>query len=330
MQLVEAGHDLQAKAVLTPMVEAEPSNDTAAWLLSKTLLGLGDLEGALQYAEQAVALNGDNADYHVQLGAVLGRMAEKASLLKQLGLARRARKELEAGIALDPQNVDGLMAVMLYDVSAPSFLGGDRAKAAELAARIAAIDPVRGWLARAALARVQKDAEAELDFSLKAAAVDPNNFDAQTGLAEYYLDHPDYSKLEETGCKLLEIDPGRADGWRILAEVRVASYCWTEVTEILEVSRQFVPDDLAPWYAAAAAMVRCNERLEVARDYLETYLSQPADGSEPSHAMAHWQLATLLEKEQLPDGAVAQLSLALQQDPSLEEARKDLKRLKGK
>ena len=332
VQLVEAGHDLRARGMLLPVVEAEPLNDTAAWLLSKSLIGLGDLDGALKYAERAVALAGDKADYHVQLGAVLGRMAEKASIFKQLGLARRAKKELDAGIALDPQNLDGLMGVMLYDVSAPSFLGGDKAKAAELAARIAAVDPVRGWMARAALAREQKDTAAELGFSLRAAAEAPGNFDAQSELAQYYLDHPppDYRKLEETACKLLEIDPGRPDGWRILAEVHVASYCWTEVAQILATGEQFNPDDLSPYYAAAAAMVRGEERLSVAREYLEKYLGQPADGSEPSQALARWQFAMLLEKEQHPDEAVAQLELALQQEPGLDAAKKDLKRLRGK
>jgi tetratricopeptide (TPR) repeat protein len=332
VQLVEAGHDLRAKAALTPVVEADPTNDNAAWLLSKTLIGLGDLEGALKYAERAVSLAGDNAAYHVQLGAVLGRMAEKASIFKQLGLARRAKRELDAGVALDPRNLDGLMGVMLYYFSAPSFLGGDKAKAAEFAARIAAVDPVRGWLARASLAREQKDAAAELDFSLRAAAEDPGNFDAQTAVADYYLaqPEPDYSKLEETGCKLLEIDPGRPDGWRILAEVHAASYCWTQLAQVLETSERFNPDDLSPYYAAAAAMLRREERMSVAREYLEKYLGQPSEGSQPSHAMARWQFATLLEKERLPDEAVAQLDLALQEDPTLEVAKKDLKRLRGK
>jgi len=335
-ELVEAGHLLHARAVLTPVVEAELSNDRAAWLLSKSLIGLGDLEGALKYAELAVSLAGDNAAYHVQLGVVLGRMAEKASIFKQLGLARRAKRELDAGVALDPRNLDGLMGVMMYDFSAPSFLGGDKDKVAEFAARIAAVDPVRGWMARASLASEQKDAAAELDFSLRAAAEGPGSFDAQSELAQYYLDHPlkgpqpDYKKLEEMGCKLLEINPGRPDGWRALAEVHVASRCWTEVAQLLETAEQFNPDDLSPYYAAAAAMVRQGERMSVAREYLEKYLAQPADGSAPSHAMTRWQLATLLEKEQHPEEAVAQLELALQEDPNLDVAKKDLKRLRGK
>lgn len=329
-QMVELGHDLQAKAVLTPMVEADPSNAEAILLLSKTLFGLGDLDGALKYAEQAIALNADSADAHVQMGDVLGRMAEKAPIFKQLGLARRAKKELDAGVALDPRNVDGLMGVMMYLFSAPSFLGGDKGKAREVAERIAAIDPVHGWLAKAAMAREQKDSAAELDFSLRAVAADPANFDAQAGLAQYYVDHQTgFDKLEETACEILEIDPARPEGWRYLAEVRVASFCWTELQELLEQAGQFNSDDLSPYYAAAAAMIRRDERLDAAKEYLAKYLSQPVDGSAPSHAMAHWQLATVLEKEQHPDDAVAELEAALRDDPTFPEAKKDLKRLRG-
>lgn len=331
-KLIEVGHDLRAKAVLTPMVEADPMDADAAWMLSKALIGLGDLDGALQFAERAVALDEDNAGYHVQLGAVLGRAAEKASIFKQLGLARRTRKELEAAVALDPRNIDGLFGLMLYYFSAPSFLGGDKSKSNAFADRIAAIDPARGWLARAALAREQKDAAAELDYHLRAVESDPTNFDAQSELAQYYLDRPqpDYPAIASSACKLLELDPERPDGWRALIALHAASHCWTQLDEVLETSEQFNPDDLSPYYAAAVALLHEDERLPAAKAYLEKYLSQPPDGSEPSHAMARWQLATLLEKERLPDEAVAQLNLALEEDPGLDEARKDLKRLRGK
>ena len=128
---------------------------------------------------------------------------------------------------------------------------------------------------------------------------------------------------------MLELDPGRPDGWRALIEAHVAGGCWTEVAGMVAASEGFNSDDLSPYYTAAAAMIRSEERLDTAHRYLDRYLAQPAEGSEPTHAMARWQLATLLEKQQLPDDAVLQLTRALEDDPTLEPAKKDLKRLRG-
>jgi tetratricopeptide (TPR) repeat protein len=331
-QLVEAGHDLRAKAALTALVAAEPTNAEAAWLLSKSLVGLGELDGALAQAERAVALDAENGAYHVQLGAVLGRITEKASMFKQLGLARRTRKELEAGVGLDPKNLDGMYALMLYYYSAPSFMGGDKAKASDLADRIAAVDATQGLMARAALAHEAKDAAAELDYWMRAVASDSGNFEAWAGLTQYHLGRPkpDWTQVEKAGCRLLELDPGRPDGWRALIEAHVACRCWTEVAGMVAASEGFNSDDLSPYYTAATAMIRSEERLDTAHRYLDRYLAQPAEGSEPTHAMARWQLATLLERQQLPDDAVLQLTRALEDDPALEPAKKDLKRLRGK
>jgi tetratricopeptide (TPR) repeat protein len=330
--LLEVGHDLLAKAALTPIVEADPANATAAWQLSKALFNLGELAQAQVYAEKAVALDADNAAYHVQLGAVLGSVAEKASIFKQLGLARRTRKELEEAVRLDPQNIEGLYGLMLYYQSAPSFMGGDKNRATKLAEQIGAVDEARGWMARAALAREQKDPAAQLQSGLRAVEANPKNFDALSELTQYYLDRPqpDWALIEQNACKLLEMDSGRPDGWRAMAEFHIASHCWTELDDVLQISEQFNHEDLSPYYSAAAALLRNEDRLDAARAYLEKYLSQPPDGSEPSHAMARWQLANLLEKQQHPEDAAAQLDLALQLDPGLEAAKKDLKRLRGK
>ena len=331
-QLVLAGHDLRAKAILAPMVEAEPNNAEAALLLSKSLDGLGELDAALKLAEKLVESDASNASYHVHLAAVAGHIAEKASMFKQLGLARRIRKELETAMSLDPKNLDALFGYMLYLQGAPSFLGGDKAKASQFAEKIAAINEAHGWIAKASLAHERKDQAAELDFAVRAVAADPADFDTLAASEQALLaqNKREYKAIEETGCKMLEVDPWRPDGWRMLVEALVASHCWTELDELLETAAQFNGEDLTPYLTAGTAMLKAEERLPAAQAYIEKYLSQPPDGSEPSHAEARVPLAEILEKEQHPDEAVAQLELALQQDPGLDEAKKDLKRLKGR
>jgi tetratricopeptide (TPR) repeat protein len=60
---------------------------------------------------------------------------------------------------------------------------------------------------------------------------------------------------------------------------------------------------------------------------VRAYLSQSAEGNEPSLAAAHWRLGLILEKEGHKDQAKQELQEALQLDPSLEAAKQDLKRL---
>lgn len=331
-QLVLAGQDLRAKAILTPIVEADPNNAEAALLLSKSLDGLNELEAALKLAEKLVESDASNAAYHVQLAAVLGHMAEKASVFKQLGLARRTRKELETALSLDATNLDALYGYMMYLHGAPSFLGGDKTKASQYAEKIAVINEAHGWIAKASLAHEKKDQAGELDFARRAVAADPAEFDAQAAIEQALLgqEKRDYKAIEENGCKMVELDASRPDGWRMLAEALAASHCWTELDQVLEIAAQFNGEDLTPYLTAATAMLNAEERLPAAQAYIEKYLSQPPEGSEPSHAEARVKLAEILEKEQHPEEAAAQLGLALQQDPGLEGAKKDLKRLKGR
>ncbi len=94
-------------------------------------------------------------------------------------------------------------------------------------------------------------------------------------------------------------------------------------------SKRNVPDDLAPLYQAAKSILvgGQNQDLPRAEKYLQTYLSQPPEGSEPSLSAAHWRLGLVLEKEGHKDQAKQELQDSVRLDPNYEPARKDLKRL---
>ena len=102
--LVESGHDRRAIQVLEPIVKEHPEDGNSAWLLSRAKASLGDLEAAMPLAEAALATDDANPAYHVQVALVAGRQAQGVSLLKQLTLVRRARKELEAALVIDAVN----------------------------------------------------------------------------------------------------------------------------------------------------------------------------------------------------------------------------------
>ena len=83
-------------------MKANPSDAEAAALLSSVREAYGDLDAALSLAETAVKLEPKVAEYHWQLAQVVGEMAQRASVFKQFGLARRYRQEIESAMALDP------------------------------------------------------------------------------------------------------------------------------------------------------------------------------------------------------------------------------------
>ena len=121
-ELVQGGHFLSAVRVLEPIAKERPQDTQVARLLSRARAALGDLDEAIKLAESALAAEPSNAAYHVQVAAVAGRIAEKASLLKRLTYARRARQELDVALALDASNTDAQMGpddVLFHRSAAP-------------------------------------------------------------------------------------------------------------------------------------------------------------------------------------------------------------------
>lgn len=272
-----------------------PQDAEVAWLLSRAQAALGELESAHRLAERAVLADGSNAEYHVQLAAVEGRMAEKAGLFKQLGFAKRAKKELDAALSLDPRNLDALYGLTLYYYAAPSFIGGDKRKARETAEAMVAVDPSRGYLAQARLAKERKDPVAEEEFYLQAIDAAPGFYEANVALSTFYLGgaNPQFDDAREYACEALAIDPAGAQAWKNLVTIAVADQCWTELDVILSQAEERNPFDLAPYYTAATAMLRERRLIGTAEAYLRRYAAQPPEANEPSLEAAEKDLERL-------------------------------------
>lgn len=66
-----------------------------------------------------------------------------------------------------------------------------------------------------------------------------------------------------------------------------------------------------------------------AERYLRKYLTQEAEAESPSHAAARWRLGLVLEQPGRKAEAISEIEAAVKAEPSIEPAKKDLKRLKG-
>src|SRR5262249_12011402 len=100
------------------------------------------------------------------------------------------------------------------------------------------------------------------------------------------------------------------------------------VDAALEKAETSIPDNLLPYFTAGVALFMEQKDLPRAERYFRKYLSQDAEGWAPSHAVARWRLAQVLEKLGRKPEAVAQLEIAVRAEPDFDKAKDELERLK--
>jgi tetratricopeptide (TPR) repeat protein len=134
-------------------------------LIGRNYYMLGEYKKASAFLLEAVAAEPDGSDHYLWLGRAFGRRAEHSSPLTAPSHAAKARQNFEKAVELNPRNLDAMSDLFEYYLEAPGFLGGGVDKAATLAKRIAALDPVEGHYTQYKLAEKKGDlarAEQEL------------------------------------------------------------------------------------------------------------------------------------------------------------------------
>jgi tetratricopeptide (TPR) repeat protein len=210
-------------------------------------------------------------------------------------------------------------------------VGGDKKKARAQADTIMQLDPAAGYLARIKLAQREKKSDAELDAMYqKALAQCPKSYDVLMSVASWAGrdTHKQWDLAEKVGKAAIELDPGRSGGYAVLASIYAHLDRWNDLDALLAQADQALPQNLVSYYQAGRVLLVDNKELARSERYFRKYLSQQPELGAPSHAHAHWRLGLVCEKQGRKPDAVAELETALKLKPDLEEAKKDLKRLK--
>jgi len=329
--LIENGHFKRARDLAEASYRAHPQDAHSAYLLAEVRNAFGNYDEALKYAEQAVRLDPKEAEYHRELADVYGNIGLKSSLFKQFSLAKKCRAELDAASAMNPKDVENLDAQMVYYIEAPGIVGGDKKKALAIAEEITKLNPARGYLAQARIARAEKDDDPRIEqLYKKALELDPSNYTALVSLSNYYLmdQHANYGLAEKYASEALQANPDRISAYVWLAQALVKQNRHHEVPAILAKAEVAVPDNLAPYIIAGRTMLQQGTDLQTAETYLRKYLTQPPEPGWPPHAGARWSLGLLYEKRGEKAQARGEMEAALRLMPDYEPAKRDLKRLK--
>lgn len=327
---IERGQLRKAKEQAEARARRLPNDAETHYLLGSIAAATGDLDRALPHAEKAAELEPRDADYRYAVAEVLGRKAQRGNPLSQAGLARRFKKEAEAAAALDPTHVDSRWALMEFYWQAPGLMGGDKQKARALAAEIGRLDPSRGAMALASIAAREKQPARVESLYRRAAELDPDRYAPPINLAYWYMDdaRKRWDDAERHARAALAIDPQRVAAHAALATLYAKTGRWDDLERALEAAAQAMPDHRQAHYAAARTLVVAKQEPARAERYLRAYLAVEPEIGAPSHGAAHWRLGLALEQQGRAADARAEIEKAVAMDPKLDDAKKDLKRLK--
>jgi len=289
-----ARRDTEAQAAFERVLAADPASHEAVYHLGRLAKRRGDWPAVAEFYERCTQLAPAEALYWADLGEAYGKLAGKASIIKQLGLARKCRAALEKAIELAPDNLDYRRGLLEFCEKAPSIAGGGRDRALAQATEIAKRDAFAGALATGGIhARSKNWAAAEIAYAnaarLRPAAVEPL---AALGLRDV--------EQERYADALVQFDQALARN----------------------------PDDFAVLFQIGRVAALSGLNLAEGETALRRYLAQPARlPGLPPNANAQHRLGDILARRGDTAAARAAYEEALRLDPSLKPAAEALAKL---
>jgi tetratricopeptide (TPR) repeat protein len=327
--LIDANRWRKARPMAEAAVKANANDADAAYQLARIKMQFNDLDGALPLAEKAAALQPKNASYRVAVAQIVGTQAQRANVFRQVSLGRRVKREAEAALLLDANNLEALDILRQFYAQAPRVIGGDQNQARAMLAKIKSISPADGFLAEAEDAQGAKQTARLPELYRAAVAANPAHADARRALANFLLlpESRNLAEAETHARELVKLAPGRADSYAALAFALAAQKKLADLDSTVSAAEARIPENLFPSYRAGNGLLAADTDLPRAERYFRRYLAQEIELGFPSHAAAHWRLGLVLEKQGRKAEAIAAIKQAISSDPKLEPAKADLKRL---
>jgi len=291
--LLCAGNVNDSIAALQARIQTDAQDAEAQHLLARAYLLIEKWDRAVETAEQAVALQPKNSNYHLWLGRAYGNKAEHCNFLCASGLAGKVRSEFEKAVELDPENVAARTDLAEYLLEAPGIVGGSKDKAREQADQIQQRDPAAAHWVRARLAVKAKQYDvAEKEFR---AAVDVtrNPAGAWLDLADFYRDRGRLADMENAVSKA--VNSSQRGGGTL--------------------------------FEAASLLFNAGRNFPGAIDMLRQYLNGEKKVCEAPAFRAEYLLGQILEKQGDKQGAATAYQASLSLAREFEDARRALKRV---
>lgn len=243
----------QYQAAITALapVAGTPDGPTQE-LLGKSYFMLGEYKKAGEAFDRAIAVDPNNSVYYHWLGKAYGRRAETSAPFTAPVYASKARGAFEKSVELDGRNIEAINDLFSYYLEAPGFLGGGLNKAAELAKKIQAIDPIEYHYAMAQVADKRKDYNTAEEHFRRAFELAPRQVGRIIDLAKY-----------------LSVHGKEQEGDALFAQ-----------------AEKIAPNTPRLMFERANAYIQSKRNLTTAKQLLEKYLNSPLSVDDPPKSEA--------------------------------------------
>ena len=301
--LADAQHDYNAgrynRAVdaLNSAIAKSPDDASLHFLLGQSYYQLGDFPRAVAGFERAVQLSPKDSEYRDWLAKSYGRRAEQSMFLGAMSWARKAHREFEIAVELNPANFEARRDLIRYEMNAPGVVGGGDEKAIKHIDALEKIDPIQGQLARGEFFATKKrmpEADAVFGKILESSS---DRAGVYFEVSDYYREHANAGKMREAVGKAEQLDP----------------------------------EDRRLKFYKGVLLVMEGKGPSEAEMLLKTYVNTVPENSElPSHAAALEWLGKLYESLGRFSEAAEQYRLSLSLDPHNKGVEEEWKRVQRK
>lgn len=205
LDALNANHLDEARTLyLQQLPKFDTKNITMSYL-GKVELYAGNYDKAIDYLQQAIAVDANSAMNYLLLGKAYGRKAQTVSMFSALSLAKQCVASFEKAHSLDANNIEILQALVEYHSAAPAIVGGSQEKLSQYLAKLKKISPEIAAIYE--VNNLEKDKKHDQAIKLALALKQQKNLpvSVQFSLAHYFKENKLYSDAEEVLEGLIKV-----------------------------------------------------------------------------------------------------------------------------
>lgn len=142
----------KAKPLFQNYLKANPKHKRTREYLGDIAGHEKDWDTAIDYFEDLVAEEQNNANYHFKYGGVLGMKALSISKIRAALYISDIKEAFETAATLDPKHIETRWALVELYMQLPAIIGGSEDTSTKYANQLLDISPVDGYLAKGYIA----------------------------------------------------------------------------------------------------------------------------------------------------------------------------------